>query len=497
MIQFRKIEALGSLPLAVFPLILKNSHPAAKYTGNCHYCEKSHFTERKLLSRTLTLNAVNLLVHSRSLFRGWFFGVIDPAEINVQVNYCFTKKEQIRLKFSELNLPTTIAAAIANMGFDEMTPVQAATYPIISSGRDLWALAETGSGKTVACGVPLLQKVDVQQDAIQGLVIVPTRELCIQYVTELSKLAVNTEIVTFSVFGGTDKVMNINRLKSAVHILVATPGRLMDLMYSGAVDFPDVKVAILDEADELLKEGFLEDIEFILSCIHVKHQTLLFSATMGQDTKRLAEDILTDPETINLIREKPSPHSIVHQFRYLKPAGRMTALSDYLKNEQISQVIIFCDARHTVDRLYRDLKKTFKNVEYIHGGLAQSVRSSIFSRFKRGKLRYLIATDVAGRGLDFSHVSHIINWDFPGQAEKYTHRTGRTGRMGRRGVALSFVGKKDLRRLQNLLRRNNLSAHWLGDDPLESLPDQTRHKTETKKRSSGRNRGQKRHTSRP
>ncbi|NOZ08011.1 MAG: DEAD/DEAH box helicase [FCB group bacterium] len=401
------------------------------------------------------------------------------------------------MKFSELNLPADIAAAVESMGFDEMTPVQAATYPIISSGRDLWALAETGSGKTVACGVPLLQKVNVQEDAIQGLVIVPTRELCIQYVTELSKLAANTDIVTFSVFGGTDKAMNVNRLKSAVHILVATPGRLMDLMYSGAVDFPDVKVAILDEADELLKEGFLEDIEFILSCIHTKHQTLLFSATMGQDTKRLAKDILKDPETINLIREKPSPQSIIHQFRYLKPMERMAVLIDYLKAEEISQVIIFCDARHTVDRLYRDLKKTFKNVEYIHGGLTQSVRSSIFSRFKRGKLRYLIATDVAGRGLDFSHVSHIINWDFPGQAEKYTHRTGRTGRMGRKGIALSFVGKRDLRRVQNLLRRNNLSAHWLGKNPLESSSESAPPQVDSRRSRPGRGRRQNRRASQP
>ncbi len=372
------------------------------------------------------------------------------------------------MKFSELNLPANIASAVTKMRFEEMTPVQEATYPIITAGRDLWALAETGSGKTVACALPLLQKVDIKQDAIQGLVVVPTRELCIQYVTEISKLAEHTEIVTFSVFGGTDKFMNVNRLKSTVHILVATPGRLMDLMYSGAVDFPDVKVAILDEADELLKEGFLEDIEFILSCIHVKHQTLLFSATMGHDTKRLAQDILIDPVTVNLISDIPSPQSITHQFLYLKPAGKMAALTDYLKTQNIRQTIIFCDARHTVDKLYRDLKQKFRDVEYIHGGLAQSVRSSIFSRFKRGRLRYLIATDVAGRGLDFSHVSHIINWDFPGESEKYTHRTGRTGRMGREGMALSFITKRDLHKVQNLLRKAKISATWLGENPLES-----------------------------
>lgn len=375
------------------------------------------------------------------------------------------------MKFSELNLPANIVSAVNNMGITEMTPIQEAAYPIITEGRDLWALAETGSGKTVACGIPMLQRIDTRLNKIQALVIVPTRELCIQYVNEISKLAKGSDVITYAVFGKTTKVANVVRLKSTVHILVATPGRLMDLMYDGVLDFPHVKMAILDEADELLKEGFLEDIEFILSCIHVKHQTLLFSATAGKNTKRLAKDILVDHSVVNLIRSKPSPDSISHWFQYIHPRNRIGALLDFLEKETTQQVIIFCDTRHGVERLFRDLKGKLKDIEYIHGALPQPKRTSIFNRFKRGRLKYMIATDVAGRGLDFSHVSVIINWDFPSKLDQYTHRTGRTGRMGRSGKAFSFIKKGDIHRVKSLISRKKIKAQWLGRNPLNQSPE--------------------------
>lgn len=371
------------------------------------------------------------------------------------------------MKFSELNLPADILEAIKKMGFKEMTPIQEATYPIIFSGQDLCALAETGSGKTAACAIPLIQKVDISHNSIQGLVIVPTRELCIQYVDEIQKIAAMTTLAPFAVYGGFDRDIQIAKLKHGVHILVATPGRLIDLLYDGAVDLSHVKCAILDEADELLKVGFIKDIEFILSCILHEHQTLLFAATMADDIKKLAHDCLRNPRSISLIEKRAAPKSIEHYFLYIHPERKQTELIKYLKKEDIGQAIIFCNARHRVDKLFRNMNNDFKDIKYIHAGLSQDKRTSIFRQFKNKKVRYLIATDVAGRGLDFSHVSHIINWDYPRDGEQYTHRTGRSGRMGRKGKAFTFVTGHDLPNLRKLISKNDITPRWIGKDPLQ------------------------------
>ena len=370
------------------------------------------------------------------------------------------------MKFTELDLPVNILKSLEKMGFEDMTPIQEATYQIISAGHDLCAIAETGSGKTAACAIPLIMKVDTTLDAIQGLVIVPTRELCIQYVSEIKQIASKTGVNPFAVYGGVNKEFDVAGLKGKVHILVATPGRLIDLMYDRVLDFPHVKCAILDEADELLKVGFIEDIEFIMSCIRQDHQTLLFSATMADDTKTLAHDCLRDPKHISLVKKRPAPKSIEHYFDYIHPKNKQKELTMYLNDEKARQVIIFCNARHLVDKLFRNMRKDFNDVEYIHGGLSQDKRTSIFRKFKLGKIRYLIATDVAGRGLDFSHVSHVINWDFPMGAEQYTHRTGRAGRMGRKGKAMTFVSKHELRSLKELIRKKKIKHAWRGKNPL-------------------------------
>lgn len=371
------------------------------------------------------------------------------------------------MKFSELHLPPQILDSIVQMGYDEMTPIQAASYPVIAAGHDLCALAETGSGKTAACSIPLIQKVDPTLNAIQALVIVPTRELCLQYVDEIHKIAVQTDIVPFAVYGGFSKSIQVAKLNHRVHILVATPGRLIDLMYDGAVNLSQVKCVILDEADELLKIGFLEDVEFIMSCILQDHQTLLFAATMDSDIKKLVDKTLNNPQHISLIDDRPSPESIEHYFEYVTPKNKETELMRYLEEEDIVQAIIFCNARHKVDALYRNMKKNVKDIEYIHAGLSQEKRSSIYRQYRNNKVRFLIATDVAGRGLDFSNVSHVINWDFPGDGEQYTHRTGRSGRMGRKGKALTFITKRDLSTLRSLIRHKKLVAHWIGPNPLQ------------------------------
>jgi len=377
------------------------------------------------------------------------------------------EKKKERTKFRELGLPSQILNAVEKIGYREMTPIQEATYSIITSGQDLCALAETGSGKTAACSIPLVQKIDISLNAIQGLVIVPTRELCLQYVDEIEKIGAGAGVVSFAVFGGFSKEIQIAKIKHKVHILVATPGRLIDLLYDGVINLSNVKCFILDEADELLKEGFLEDVEFIMSCMINKHQTLLFAATMDDNIVKLSHNYLRDPEYISLIKKRAAPVSIEHYFSYLHPNRKGAELIKYLESEDVSQAIIFCNARHRVDKLFRDMRKHYKDIEYIHAGLSQNKRSSIFRRFKTEKLRYLIATDVAGRGLDFTHVSHIINWDLPWDGTQYTHRTGRSGRMGRRGRAFTLVTKRDLPQLRELIRKKKITPRWIGKDPFQ------------------------------
>ena len=370
------------------------------------------------------------------------------------------------MKFCEMNLPSNILSALKTMGFEEMTPIQEKTYPVIEAGQDLCALAETGTGKTAACAIPLIRKVDTNKNAIQGLVVVPTRELCLQYVTDIQSIAKNTDVIPFAIYGGFNKSFQAAKLKHGVHILVATPGRLMDLLYDGIVRLSEVKCVILDEADELLQEGFLNEIKLLFSCIIHEHQTILFSATMAEDIKMLAHDYLRNPRHISLIKDRPVPVNIEHCFLYLHPKEKKQKLLQLINKEKITQAIIFCNARYLVNKLHRMLRDSVKKVDYIHGGLRQEKRTSIINNFRKKKIDYLIATDVAGRGLDFSHVSHIINWDFPGGKEQYTHRTGRAGRMGRKGKAITFVSRHDLPALRKLLKGKKITPSWLGRNPF-------------------------------
>ncbi len=369
------------------------------------------------------------------------------------------------MKFSELELKPEVMRAVTRMGYVDLTPIQEQTFALIRAGRDIMALAETGSGKTSACGIPLAEMVDPEQGGIQALILVPTRELALQYVDELDLIARHTGISPFAIYGGFS--MNIQKAKLAdgVQILVATPGRLIDHLYNSDLTFESVRTVVLDEADEMLKMGFVEDVRFILSCIVAEHQTLLFSATMPDEVAELANTFLRDPVRIQLNREDVSPQSITHRFRFLADKERLPALKQYLEDEQPRQLIIFCNSKRNSELLFRKLKNSVDSLEYIHGGLDQAKRTSIFNRFKRGKTRVMIATDVAGRGLDFSRVSHIINYDFPHTAENYIHRTGRTGRMGNVGTAISLVSARDLHSLQRLFKEKRIQPAWDGPVP--------------------------------
>jgi len=372
----------------------------------------------------------------------------------------------LTMKFSELDLKPEILKALTGMGYQDLTPIQEKTFSPILNGRDLLARAETGSGKTAACGIPLVQMIDPSLNAIQALILVPTRELALQYVEEISKIARFTDVVPFAIFGGFSMEIQKGKLKDRVHILVATPGRLIDFLYNTtSIDLSCVRTLVLDEADEMLKMGFIEDIDLIMSCLIHEHQTLFFAATMPEEINRLIRTYLKEPARVELNKEQVAPESLAHHFQYTGRRDRLNALIEYLKKEKISQAIIFCNSRHHGEKLIRELEGKFKSIEYIHGGLEQSKRTSIFEHFRRNKITFMVATDIAGRGLDFSHISHVINYDYPYGLESYTNRTGRTGRMGRSGIAMTFVTDQELGDLKSLLKMNRIDPVWHGNIP--------------------------------
>jgi len=375
------------------------------------------------------------------------------------------------MKFSELNLKPEILKALSDMGYQDLTPIQEETFSSVLNGRDLLARAETGSGKTAACAIPLVQRIDPSLNAIQALILVPTRELALQYVEEIDKISRLTEVVPFAVFGGFSMEIQKAKLRDKVHILVATPGRLIDFLYhTTEMDLTCVRTLVLDEADEMLKMGFIDDVDLILSCLTHRHQTLFFAATMPGEMDRLIRTYLNKPVRVELNTEQVAPQSLAHHFQYTGRRDRLKALVEYLRREKISQAIIFCNSRHFGEKLIRDLEGKFRSIGYIHGGLEQSRRTSIFERFRRNEITYMVATDIASRGLDFSHVSHVINYDYPNGQESYTHRTGRTGRMGRPGIAMTFVTDQELGVLKSLFKMNHIDPVWHGDIPyLQSV----------------------------
>lgn len=394
------------------------------------------------------------------------------------------------MKFKDICFRPEISQALEEMGFEDLSPIQEQTLLPILEGRDIVAIAETGSGKTSACGIPLSQLVDEELEEIQVLVLVPTRELAFQYVDEISAITKYTKIRPAEVVGGVSINIHRQQLNQGVHILVATPGRLIDLLHTGEIDFRHLRTLVLDEADAMLDMGFLEDVEFIISCVVVEHQTLLFSATMPGDLDHLIREHLHEPHRIELNLQDVAPRSLQHEFMYVhKASDRDPWLLRFLEDpSQYRQVLIFCNSRFKGDHLYRNIRRTIPRSDYLHGGLSQEVRSRIFAKFKSGALPVLIATDVAGRGLDFANVSHVINYDFPRDTVTYTHRTGRAGRMGKQGVAFSFVTDHDTRTAFRVIEQNHLNPIWHGDPPVPSArKPRSRSKHSSHRRSRPRN----------
>ncbi|WP_187143805.1 DEAD/DEAH box helicase [Bacillus tuaregi] len=329
------------------------------------------------------------------------------------------------------------------MGFEEATPIQAETIPLGLGNKDLIGQAQTGTGKTTAFGVPMIDKIDYKKDIIQGIVIAPTRELAIQVSEELYKIGYGKRARVLSIYGGQDINRQIRALKRPPHIIVGTPGRLLDHINRNTLKLDHVQTVILDEADEMLNMGFIEDIEAILAKTPEDHQTLLFSATMPAPIQRIAERFMKEPQIVRVKTKEVTVSSIEQYYIEIHEKGKFDVLTRLLDIQSPELAIIFGRTKRRVDELSEALNLRGYNAEGIHGDLSQAKRLSVLRKFKEGSIDVLVATDVAARGLDISGVTHVYNFDIPQDPESYVHRIGRTGRAGKNGVAMTFITPRE------------------------------------------------------
>jgi ATP-dependent RNA helicase DeaD len=359
--------------------------------------------------------------------------------------------------FAALGLGAEALHAISDLGFGAPTPVQLQAIPLVLSGRDVIAQAPTGTGKTAAFGLPIVERLDEAQVPPQALVVVPTRELCIQVAEALHSFGKYRELISLPIYGGQPYERQFRALKRGVHVVVGTPGRLLDHIRRETLDLSSVRFAVLDEADEMLDMGFIEDIEAILGELPEEHQTTLFSATIPPRIASLAERYLHGAARISVAaREAVAPR--VRQVYYEVPyQAKYEALSRILDLETPESAIVFVNTRRDAETVAEQLSGLGYVAQAIHGEVTQAQRERVLDRFRAGRTQLLVATDVAARGLDIPEVSHIINYDLPLDAESYVHRIGRTGRAGRAGQALTLVTPRERRQLRLIeqgIRRN-------------------------------------------
>lgn len=371
------------------------------------------------------------------------------------------------MKFTDLKLKPEILKAIKRAGFEEATPIQEKTIPLVLEGEDVIGQAQTGTGKTAAFGLPVLQTIDPKEKNIQALIIEPTRELAIQTQEELFRLGRDEKAKVQVVYGGADIRRQIRSLKQAPAILVGTPGRLLDHLKRGTINLSNVKTIVLDEADEMLDMGFIQDIESILKYAANDHQTLLFSATMPKPIMRISEKFMKNPKVVQIKGKELTANLIDQYFVRTKENEKFDILCRLIDVQNPELAVVFGRTKRRVDELTRGLQARGYNAAGIHGDLSQGRRMNVLKQFKNGKLDILVATDVAARGLDISGVSHVYNYDIPQDSDSYVHRIGRTGRAGKNGISVTFVTPNELgymRTIEQLTRKKMMPLRPPSDE---------------------------------
>ena len=369
--------------------------------------------------------------------------------------------------FEELGLSPEIRRAIEEMGYECPMPVQEEVIPyLLGENNDVVALAQTGTGKTAAFGLPLLQQIDVKNRIPQSLILCPTRELCLQIAGDLNDYSKYIdELKVLPVYGGSSIDSQIRSLKRGVHIIVATPGRLLDLQSQGCISLKGLEYFVLDEADRMLDMGFIHDIKKVLKLIPARRQTLFFSATMPSEIEKLADSMLTNPKKVEVTPVSSTVDTIQQSVYFVEKKEKKDLLLHLLKNPEIESVLIFTRTKHGADKLAKILNKSEIGAEAIHGNKSQNARQRALTNFKDHTTRVLIATDIAARGIDVNQLSHVINYELPNISETYVHRIGRTGRAGHDGIAISFCESEELPYLKDIQKLIGLQIPVVKDHP--------------------------------
>ena len=364
------------------------------------------------------------------------------------------------MTFKDLHIIEPIQRALRDEGYTNPTPIQEQAIPILLRGKDLLGCAQTGTGKTAAFAIPILQHLYLDKQTnngprkIKALVVTPTRELAIQIADSFTVYGKNTGIKNTVIFGGVKQGKQTDALHNGVDVLVATPGRLLDLMQQGFVTLKDIKYSVLDEADRMLDMGFIHDIRKIIAKLPAKRQSLFFSATMPPDIIALSRKILGNPEKVSVTPKQTTAEKVKQAIYFVNKKGKSRLLVHLLQTEPIDSVLVFSRTKHGANKIVKILGKAQINAEAIHGNKSQGARQLALGNFKSGQTKVLIATDIAARGIDVEELSHVINYDLPNIPETYVHRIGRTGRAGASGIALSFCDDEEkayLRDIQKLI----------------------------------------------
>ncbi|MFA7421749.1 MAG: DEAD/DEAH box helicase [Melioribacteraceae bacterium] len=375
------------------------------------------------------------------------------------------------MSFEKINLIKPIQKALAEEGYTVPTPIQRQAIPIILEKKDLLGCAQTGTGKTAAFALPILQilheekRNSHEKRIIHSLIITPTRELAIQIGDSFTAYGKHTGLKNMVVFGGVPQKTQTDKLKSGVDILIATPGRLLDLMNQNFIDLRHIKLFVLDEADRMLDMGFINDVKKIISKLPTKRQSLFFSATMPPEIVKLANTILVDPIKVEITPESPTVEAIKQSVYYVAKSDKKALLVHLLKDPAIASALVFTRTKHGADNVAKVLNKAKIHAEAIHGDKAQNTRQRALNNFKSRQIRVLVATDIAARGIDIDELSHVINFDIPNVPETYVHRIGRTGRAGLSGVAISLCDSEEKAYLKDILKLISIPIPVVEDHP--------------------------------
>ncbi|HNQ23150.1 MAG TPA: DEAD/DEAH box helicase [Phycisphaerae bacterium] len=368
------------------------------------------------------------------------------------------KTPELPAAFADLGVETRFLQALAKMQFQEPTDIQKGMIPPALTGRDVMGQARTGTGKTAAFALPVLQQLD-PAGGVQALCLVPTRELAIQVAGEVTRFAEFTRLHVAAIYGGQRVATQLHHLGRKPHFVVGTPGRVMDFMSRRALDVSSVRHVILDEVDRMLDIGFRDDIQWILQRVTQRHQTIFTSATIEDDIKHLANRYATDPMEVNVSRDELTVDSVEQYYITVDPWDKFRLLSLFLKQEDYPTCIIFCNTRHAARKLAKKLHDAGVSAREIHGDLVQRKRDQVMDWFRKHRIRVLVATDLASRGIDISAITHIINYDIPADSEGYVHRIGRTARMGAKGIAVTLTTReegKQLTAIESLINKQIL-----------------------------------------